>query len=215
MDGAIPPGGKLANDPSWQPWRPADIARLLAGLSTPWYVAAGWAIDLFRGRQTRQHADLEIGIPAPEFGAVRDALAGYRFEVVGAGRIWPLDSPAVHVMHQTWVSEPGTGVYRLDVFREPQQDGAWVCRRDRSIRLPYERIIRRTEDGTPYLVPEIVLLFKAKWAGEPKNQADFAATVPLLDAAAAGWLRWALQRVHPGHPWIDVMGRMEQGGSGA
>ncbi len=98
---------------------------------------------------------------------------------------------------------------------EPQQDGAWVCRRDRSIRLPYEQIIRRTDDGIPYLVPEIVLLFKAKRAGEPKNQAGFAATVPLPGAGAAAWLRWALRRVHPGHPWIHVLGQMAQGGSGA
>jgi hypothetical protein len=41
-----------------------------------------------------------------------------------------------------------------------------------------------------------------------------AATVPLLDDNAAGWLRWALRRVHPGHPWIDVVGRTAQRGSG-
>jgi hypothetical protein len=168
-------------------------------------VAAGWALDLFRGRQTREHGDLEIAVPAPDFSAVRDALAGYDFEVIGSGRAWPLDSPAFDVMHQTWVSEPGTGVYRLDIFREPQRDGAWVCRRDETIRLPYEQIIRRTGDGIPYLLPEIVLLFKAKHSAEAKNRADFAATLPLLDGAAADWLRWALARVHPGHAWISAM----------
>ena len=170
-------------------------------------MAGGWAIDLFLGRTTRAHADLEIAVPAPGFGAIREALAGYRFEVVGAGRAWPLDSPAFRVMHQTWVSEPATGVYRLDVFREPQRNGAWVCRRDESIRLPYEQIIRRTPDGIPYLAPHIGLLFKAKWAAEPKNRADFAATAPLLGDDAAGWLRQALRRVHPGHAWIGALGR--------
>jgi hypothetical protein len=201
----IPPGGREVRDPPWDPWQPEDIARLLSGVSVPWYVAGGWALDLFRGEQTREHGDLEIAVPAASFGAVRAALGGYHFEVVGSGRIWPLDSPAFEVMNQTWVSEPGSGVYRLDIFREPHRDGAWVCRRDETIRLPYERIIRRTSNGIPYLVPEVVLLFKAKHAAEPKNQADFEGALPLLDPGAVGWLRWALLRVHPGHAWIGAL----------
>jgi Aminoglycoside-2''-adenylyltransferase len=210
-DAAIPPGGTEVTDPPWDPWRPADIARLLAGVTVPWYVAGGWAIDLFLGRQTREHGDLEIAVPAPEFAAIRAALADYEFDVVGSGQRWPLDSPAFRVMHQTWVREPGTGVYRADVFREPERDGSWVCRRDESIRLPYERLIRRTGDGIPYLVPEVGLLFKAKRASEPKNQADFGATAGLLSDDAVGWLSWALRRVHPGHAWIGVVDRARGG----
>jgi hypothetical protein len=206
-DEEIPPGGTVVADPQWDPWRPEDIARRLSGVTVPWYVAGGWALDLLCGQQTREHGDLEIAVPAPGFGAVREALAGYHFEVVGSGRAWPLDSPAFGVMHQTWVSEPGTGVYRLDIFREPQRGGAWVCRRDETIRLPYEQVIRRTADGIPYLTPEITLLFKAKHSAEPKNQRDFAVTLPLLDDAAAGWLRQALARVHPGHAWISALDR--------
>jgi len=206
-DAAIPPGGTEVLDPPWDPWRPADIARLLAGVTAPWYVAGGWAIDLFLGRQTRDHGDLEIAVPASAFPAIRDALADYEFDVIGSGQRWPLDSPAFQAMHQTWAREPDTGVYRADVFREPERDAAWVCRRDASISLPYEDLIRRTGDGIPYLVPEVNLLFKAKRADEPKNQADFAATANVLGEGAAGWLRWALQRVHPGHAWIDALGR--------
>jgi hypothetical protein len=41
-DAAIPDGGTEVLDPVWDPWRPTDIARLLAGVTVPWYVAAGW-----------------------------------------------------------------------------------------------------------------------------------------------------------------------------
>jgi hypothetical protein len=200
----IPPGGTPVGDPAWEPWRPEELGPLLAGVDVPWYVAGGWALDLLRGKQTREHGDLEIAVPAPAFGAVRDALVGYEFEVAGSGHLWPLDSPAFEVMFQTWVSEPRTGVYRLDIFREPQRDGEWVCRRDETIQLPYERVIRVSADGIPCLVPEIGLLFKAKHCAEPKNQADFDATLPLLDAGAAGWLAKALARIHPGHAWIEA-----------
>lgn len=212
-DDELPPGGRDAGDPPWDPWRPADIARLLRGLEVPWCVAGGWALDLFHGRQTREHGDLEITVPAPDFGAVREALAGYTFEVAGSGRLWPLDGPAFDLMFQTWVSDPVTGAYRLDIFREPQRDGLWVCRRDQSIQVPYEQVIRRNPDGIPYLIPEIVLLFKAKHSAEPKNQADFAGALPLLEPDAVGWLRWALARVHPGHPWIAALAALAARGA--
>lgn len=30
-------------------------------------MAAGWALDLFRGRRTRDHGDIEIAVPAAGF----------------------------------------------------------------------------------------------------------------------------------------------------
>jgi ribosome-associated protein len=54
-DEEISPGGTEIPDPPWDPWRPEDVARLLAAVRVPWCVAAGWALDLFRGRQTREH----------------------------------------------------------------------------------------------------------------------------------------------------------------
>lgn len=197
----------MVGDPPWDAWRPEQITSMLAGVSVPWCVAAGWALDLFRGEQTREHGDLEIAVPGTPaaFGAVHAALAGYHFEVIGSGRAWPLDSPAFEVMNQTWVSDPVTGVYRLDIFLEPQRDGAWVCRRDETICLPYEQVICRTETGIPYLAPQIVLLFKAKYADLDKNEADFAGACPLLGDRARGWLGWAVQRVHPGHPWLAAL----------
>jgi ribosome-associated protein len=93
-DEEISPGGTEIPDPPWDPWRPEDVARLLAAVRVPWCVAAGWALDLFRGRQTREHGDLEIAVPAPDFGAVRDALAGgepMSTEVTVRGRTIPPD----------------------------------------------------------------------------------------------------------------------------
>jgi hypothetical protein len=102
------------------------------------------------------------------------------------------------------VREPATGVYRADIFREPHDGSTWICRRDETIRLPYQQIIRRTPAGIPYLVPEIVLLFKAKHV-RPKDAADFEATLPLLRPAAVEWLRDTLARVHPGHAWLGAL----------
>jgi len=213
-DEELPPGGVPIGDLVWEPWSPAHLAGLLQGVTAPWYVAAGWALDLFRGEQTREHEDLEIGLPntAGAFGQVREALSGYDVEVPGGpapGLLWPIDSPAFAVLHQTWVSEVTPAatdaqprrVYRLDIFREPQRNGQWVCRRDENITLPYDQIIRHDGTGIPYLAPQIVLLFKAK-AARPKDQADLAGALPLLTPAERSWLATTLRRVHPGHEWL-------------
>jgi hypothetical protein len=203
----LPAGGlelTLAEiDALWtDPWRPEQVAERLADVSVPWYIAAGWALDLFRGEQTREHGDLEIAVPARGFALIRDRLADLECDAVDSGLIWrSASADTLAATFQTWLREPGTGRYLLDVFREPHDGETWICRRDETIRLPYAEIIRHTPDGLPYLRPELVLLFKAKHA-RPKDEQDFAGTLPLLDDAQRSTLTALLARVHPGHPWL-------------
>jgi hypothetical protein len=183
-------------------WIPGEVAQRLAGVAAPWCVAAGWALELFRGTQTREHGDIEIAIPAATFPEVRERFAGYAFDAVGSGRIWENAAPdELAATHQTWLREPATGNYLLDVFREPHDGATWICRHDETIRLPYSEIIHRTPDGIPYLAPELVLLFKAKHA-RPKDQADFVETIPHLTPAQRTALAGLLARAHPGHRWL-------------
>ncbi|MHA6765651.1 nucleotidyltransferase domain-containing protein [Streptacidiphilus sp. PAMC 29251] len=183
-------------------WTPGEVAGRLAGLAAPWYVAGGWALDLLRGSQSREHEDIEIGIPAASFPEVRDRFPGLVFDGVGSGRIWEDAAPDVlAAVHQTWLRDPASGDYLLDVFREPHDGDTWICRRDETIRFPYHTIIHRTGDGIPYLAPELVLLFKAKHV-RPKDQADFDTTVPLLTPAQRATLAELVALVHPGHAWL-------------
>jgi hypothetical protein len=183
-------------------WRPGQVARRLAGITAPWCVAAGWALDLFRGTQTREHGDIEIAVPAASFPEVRNCFPGYAFDAVSSGRIWENAAPAVlAATHQTWLRDPATGNYLLDVFREPHDGATWICRRDETIRLPYSEVINYAANGIPYLAPELVLLFKARHA-RPKDQADFDTTIPYLTPAQRATLAELLARAHPGHRWL-------------
>ena len=174
----------------WDAWRPEEVASRLATVDAPWYLAAGWALDLFLGGGYRAHDDIEIGVPRDRFGEFADALTGFDLVQITA--------------HQTWVREPETGAWRLDVFSEPSDGNAWICRRDERIRLPYDDLIETTDEGLPYARPEVVLLFKAK-RERPKDEADFAAVLPHLDAARRRWLAEALELVHPGHRWLTQL----------
>ena len=185
-------------------WTPSEVTRRLAGVSTPWYVAAGWALDLFRGGQIREHGDLEIGVPCARFPEIQERFTQhYVFDGVGSERSWENVAPEVlAATHQTWLRDPATGQYLVDVFREPHDGDTWICRRDETIRFPYDDIILRTEDGIPYLAPELVLLFKAK-AVRAKDQADFDATLPQMRLHQREMLARLLKQVHPGHAWLE------------
>ncbi|MFC8721258.1 nucleotidyltransferase domain-containing protein [Kitasatospora sp. NPDC057198] len=215
MDTGGPPAGGVRwdaaeTDARWAgAWRPEQVARRLEGLAAPWYVAAGWALDLFLGAQTRPHGDLEIAVPAGAFGELRAHFPELEFDAVGWGMTWPdAGAEPLAATRQTWARDPASGRYRFDVFREPHDGDTWICRRDESLRLPYHRIVERTADGIPYLRPELVLLFKAK-ATRDKDHADFERVLPVLDAerrrTLAGWLR----RAHPGHAWLPGLERLE------
>ncbi|MFC8448677.1 nucleotidyltransferase domain-containing protein [Kitasatospora sp. NPDC057223] len=210
MTEALPPGGveltEAEAEARWTAaWTPAQAAARLAGVAAPWCVAGGWALDLFRGGQTREHSDLEIAVPAALFPGIRARLTEFEFDVVASGQVWEATTPELfELTHQTWVRDPSTGQYLLDVFREPHDGATWICRRDPSIRLPYTEVIRHTADGIPYLAPELALLFKAK-ALRPKDLRDFTGTLPLLDGAQRRTLAGLLARVHPGHSWLTAL----------
>lgn len=61
-----------------------------------------------------------------------------------------------------------------------------------------------TQNGIPYLQPEIQLLYKAKGL-RPQDQADFDAALPLLDERRRAWLTDCLRRTLPGHPWLGSL----------
>lgn len=207
MAESLPPGGVVLGADEltarWAyAWRPEEVAGRLGGLTVPWCVAAGWALDLFRGRQSRPHSDLEIAVPAASFAGIRDRFPEYVFDAVGSGRIWPgASAPTLAATHQTWLRDASNGRFLLDVFREPHDGGTWICRRDEGLRLPYDAVVERNADGIPYLVPELVLLFKAK-ASRPKDHADFHGVLPLLGRARRDVLAGWLEDMHPGHPWL-------------
>jgi Aminoglycoside-2''-adenylyltransferase len=198
------------DEDAWDSWHPAEAARRLDSVRAPWCVAAGWAIDLFLGEQRREHGDLEIAIPAHGFDEIVQALPAFEIyvpgQVDGQSRFWPLAQAGEMFAsrHQTWVWEAEHRVWRLDIFREPADGDTWICRRDPSIRLPYDEVVARTADGIPYARPEIVLLFKAKHAHQTKDQTDFEDTLPHLKPGQRRWLAEALAICHPGHAWLEA-----------
>ena len=169
-------------------WTPKQAAAALEGVSAPWAVAGGWAIDLWLGEQTRAHEDLEIAVPAiffPEVQARLEARGLTLFsndngEVIALA---PGESPAGRGF-QVWAADPAVDGWRMDVFCEPGDAETWIYRRTGEFSAPRAWASGRSRAGIPYVAPQIVLLFKAKWMrdkdGDPVFQRPTSSSFPSL-----------------------------------
>jgi hypothetical protein len=184
---------------AWEPWTSQEAAARLAGVSAPWCVVGGWALDLWLGEQTRPHEDLEIAISRDDLARVRRAL-GLPFHAVGDGEVRLLaDGEATpEHRHQNWVCEEGR--WRLDVMLEPGDAQTWIYRRDPQFRASRAWMTGTSAEGIAYLRPQGVLFYKAR-APRPKDEADLAAALPKLEPEARAWLAEAIARFEPASPW--------------
>ncbi len=199
-DAPTPPGVD-----AWEPWSPRVIADHLASLSIPWSVVGGYAIDLFLGRNTRDHADLEIAILREDFSTVSTALSPLVPHSAGNGVVTYLGSSAPpDNIRQIWMLDDVTQKWRVDVMLEPGDSNTWIFRRNTEITLPREEMTGR-RDNIPYLMPEGALLYKAK-ARREKDEADFAACLVSMSQLQKERLAAMLSVEYPDSPWIRWLG---------
>jgi hypothetical protein len=191
---------------AWSAWHPAELARRLAGVARPWCVVGGWALDLWHGVETRPHEDLEFTVLRDDFSLFRAALSGLRFHAVSDGQVELLAAevePPTNIA-QVWCEDVAARRWRVDMMLEDGTPDIWVYKRDPSIRLPRRAMVRTSDEGIPYLAPEAVLLFKAKYQRQ-KDEADFTMALPKLDTAQRRWLKAAIAKADPIHAWMAAL----------
>jgi hypothetical protein len=172
----------------------------------PWYIASGWALDLFLGRVTRVHHDVDVVIARTDQLALQQHMTarGWKFVTLYEGRLepWPMHVRLELPRHQIHAHRDGMFI---DVLLTDIEDGVWRYRRDPTVIQAADRMHLRTDEGLPFLAPELVLLFKSKSTSgqeRPQDQPDFENVYVHLPAERRAWLRWALLATDPAHPWI-------------
>jgi hypothetical protein len=180
------------------------IGEALTARELGWAIAGGWAIDMFLGRVTRWHADVDVAVWRDEHQRLGDALPGWHFSVADAGQLRPwlpgtLIAPPLHELHAISADRQS----KVEFLLNERRDGSWLFRRKPEIRLALSSAIR--QDGPlPHLAPEIVLLYKSK-APRATDEADFHNALPRLGNVAREWLTEALACVDTAHPWLATL----------
>lgn len=178
----------------------------LSPLTVPWWIAGGWALDLFAGQQSRPHKDLDIGILRCDVVVVLAALASWDFFEAKDGVLTRLavgQEPRADV-NSLWCRTAGASEWTFELMLDDSEDGRWVYRRQRLVQRSLNMTVRHSGEGIPYLAPEVQLLYKSRRA-RPRDQADFEHVAPKLQLDACEWLRQALALSEPGHRWISTL----------
>jgi hypothetical protein len=192
---------------TWQPYHPREVAQLFASATVPWWVAGGWAIDLFLMAQTRDHEDIDVLFLRHDQQEIRALLQGWDVQEAHPELVpgsWPFQEwkqallLSAHV-HDIWCRPKQTGPWAIQLMVIDTQEDQWLFRHHPQIRGSLSTIGGVTHDGIPYLAPEIQLLYKAR-AMRPKDEADFAHILPALDRQRRQWLAHALTLIHPSSP---------------
>jgi hypothetical protein len=170
-----------------------------------WALAGGWAIDLWLGRVTRDHHDVEVAIQRRDQAVAHRELARhwdmFCIDPPGSGwRRWRGEE----IARPSFQTQARLGDDRFDLFLEDVEHDQWVFRRDAAVRRPFAEIAGPAAGRLPVLRPEVGLLYMAGH-DEPKNQQDFAQALPHVGAEAREWLYESLERTAPGHRWIDEL----------
>jgi hypothetical protein len=196
------------------------VARAFDSFKGPWWISGGWAIDLHLGRVSRSHHDVDVLVLRRDQEALHSALGGFELKKIvphpeGAPRqatsqvIWregtivPWD-PGERLelpIHQVNAYPTGSSEMAFQIMFGETDGAEWWYRRDARVRRRLDAIGYKGQQETPYLAPEIMLLFKAKTI-RAYDQSDFDAVLPMLTGEARRWLHGALTIAHPNHPWI-------------
>jgi hypothetical protein len=195
----------------WESYGPGRVVEIMSVVTRPWWIAGGWAIELhLGGPQRREHEDVDVLVLREDASVVQREMGRWALHLAnreGGVRAWEPGTALPHDVSDIWIREPDGGPWRFQLMLNPSEGQDWIFKRDRTLRLPLTEIGLHTLGGVPYLRPEIQLLHKGTGSLgiREKDEEDFRAALPVLDADALRWLRDALVRVRADHPWLDAL----------
>jgi hypothetical protein len=198
---AVPATGDLVR---WEPLTAQQVAELMRGFDAPWWIAGGWALDLYLGRQTRAHNDIEVAVFRDDEAKLRRHLRAWEHFTAEGGTLTPVadDEPLPAAAHELWSRERGRDAWQLEILVEEREGDRWTYRRDPRIGLRAKDLGRFSNDGIPYIRPDVQLLYKSK-DPRPVDESDLLAALPRLDTYQRATLAAWIGATNASHRWLD------------
>lgn len=169
-----------------------------------WFVAGGWAIDLYLGKPTRPHGDIEIGIFRRDQAALHDYLDGWLLHklINGERSVWRRSESLELPVHELHCFNATADPQQLEVLLNESNENEWVYRRNERVRKSLAKCLLTSNAGVRILCPEVVLLYKSK-NPRAKDDQDFAAVIKYLDTERKDWLKNAIAFCDSEHRWLQ------------
>jgi hypothetical protein len=190
--------------------QPKDIQNLLFGAPFRWWIAGGWALDLFMCEQSRPHFDVDVAIARKDQGAAQKHLSKWDFQYAVRKddkivlRLWESGQILGREVHGVWGRETTDAPWRFEFALHEIEEEVWTFRYFDTVRHPLPHIEGRTQDGICYLKPEIALLYKAARMREVDVQ-DFRRVLPHLGSEQRSQLAADILLCWPEHAWLGLL----------
>jgi len=164
------------------------INDLMKNYYEKWFICGGWAIDLFIGKETRKHNDIEIGILRKDQNKLWEYFGNYEIFYVNNMNnyekiLWDGEYKNLPI-HEFNCK---IGELNLEILLNECDENNWIFRRDNNIKFNLNEIVKIYENNIPYLIPELVLLYKLSNLKE-KDKMDFKNIIPYLSNEKINWL---------------------------
>ena len=194
-----------------------------------WAVCGGFALDLFLGREIRNHSDIDICV----FEKDRDVILKYMlqnnwnlYEFRGNGKVRPLNITSSSEVGRNlmcikgecdivkfypcedanllWYEFFHTGIKELNYLEflfNIANEEYFIFNKEQGIQRELSKAIL-FNDNIPFLAPEIVLLYKSSRSENREYHYDFEQTYPYMNDEQKEWFNQNLNVLHPdGHIW--------------
>lgn len=192
----------------WKPLTVTEIQKIFSRIPVQWWIAGGWALDLYLDRVTRQHDDIDVIILRSEHLLLQKYLVSeWESHKAFKGKLipWNLNEKLDSHFDNIWIKKKGESTWAFQVMIIDSENDYWIYKRNGTIRRKLTEIELKTSAGVPYIRPEIQLLYKGGSSLiREKDFLDLENVMPMLDDTSREWLRDSLTIQYPnGHPWIE------------
>lgn len=173
----------------WDPLELAAVQEILRKAEFDWWIAGGFAVELFVGRSFRSHEDLDLFMLHRDHLKIRKHFPGWEIWEARQGKLslWHENEALDASCHTLWLREKGTSSWKLEIMLDESHEEEWVSRRCKKVRLPLSELKPQS-----HVLPAMIQLYYKAKNPRPKDRKDWEMAWPLLSEEEKTWLKWAI-----------------------
>jgi hypothetical protein len=148
----------------WEQFDPPRLLKVMRGFDAPWWIAGGWALDLWISHETRTHQDVDIAILRGDQQKLYEAFSEWELYYATVDhRLLPLQpgqwlEPPIHGV---WIRQAHDTPWLCEFLLNEHDETDWMFRLNLAVRMPLANFGGVVSGRMPILAPEIAFAIQS------------------------------------------------------
>ncbi|MGC9781145.1 MAG: aminoglycoside adenylyltransferase [Candidatus Heimdallarchaeota archaeon] len=127
----------IIEENNWEPLQPEEVSELFKSLDINWWIAEGWAIDIFLGKKSREHLDIDVLILRKDQIIIHKHLNEWELYKTNQPRLKPWEKGEYLEIgvNSVWCKETSDSPWVLEIMFLDTIKDEWFFRHNPKIRL--------------------------------------------------------------------------------